>query len=481
MSRYSFDPKLDPSRDRNRRIAIGAASLLAAVVVGVGLIVVGCNTLKRTGSTTATPTPGGSGGFKPSVTIFAPGSAPSVPVSGTEPTSAPTSNGTTPEVAAVVPTVAAAPMDPRGKIEGITDFSCPNPHPPPTAFGYGIQSNWPVGDIGLFNTIMSDKLKMSWTKAQVRWKDFEPQQGQYDLNKWQLLDAFTADANMKGLNIVYGVLSTPNWARSVTEREGPPDDYNVGAAFFEKVLARYKGCVQAVEVWNEMNIDREWTVPSKQINAADYISLLNVVVPKIREIDPGITVVMGALSPTGFEAPGQSVDDFTYMDQFVAAGGPALVDCIGVHLNGYNLPPQYEWDAKYNDPTATFRGPFPDGTPHHSWSFKSTLYGYYNRTKKPQCVTEFGWASAENMGGEPIAGFEFAKDNTEKEQAEWIVQGFQIMKDSGFTNWGIVFNLDYVQKDGLPFNEDPNAPYSVTRANGAPRPAFDALADMKKD
>ncbi|NJM40944.1 MAG: hypothetical protein HC853_09295 [Anaerolineae bacterium] len=256
-----------------------------------------------------------------------------------------------------------------------------------------------------------------------------------------------------------------------------------------RVLARYKGCVQAIEVWNEMNIDREWTVPSKQISAVEYINFLKVVVPAIRAVDQNITVVMGALSPTGFEAPGQSMDDFNYMDAFVANGGTALVDCVGVHLNGYNMPPQYEWDEAYNDSTALFRGPFPKnapgdpngkGNPHHSWSFKSTMYGYYNRTKKPLCATEFGWASAENMGGEPIEGFEFAKDNTEKEQAEWIVQGFQMMKDSGFVKWGIVFNLDYVQKDGLPFNEDPNAPYSVIRPDGAPRPAFEAIANIVK-
>jgi hypothetical protein len=474
MSRYSFDPKLDPRRDKNRRMAIGAASISAAAIVGIGLIVVGCRSINL--NATPTPTPGN----KPSigVTIFAPqpgqqptaasGETPAEPANPSAPTPIPE------------PTQPATPMDPRGKVEGIPDFSCPSPRRAPDTFGYGIQSNWPVGDIGYWNSVMRDQLKVNWTKAQVRWKDFETAKGKDEAFKWQLLDAFTADANKKGLNIVYGVLSTPNWARSVQEREGPPDDYNEAARFMTRVLARYKGCVQAIEVWNEMNIDREWTAPSKQISAVEYINFLKVVVPAIRAVDQNITVVMGALSPTGYEAPGISMDDFNYMDAFVANGGTALVDCVGVHLNGYNMPPQYEWDEGYDDPTAKFRGPFKGGTPHHSWSFKSTMFGYYNRTKKPLCVTEFGWASSENMGGEPVEGFEFAKDNTEKEQAEWIVQGFQMMKDSGFVKWGIVFNLDYVQKDGLPFNQDPNAPYSVIRPDGAPRPAFEAIANIVK-
>jgi polysaccharide biosynthesis protein PslG len=234
-------------------------------------------------------------------------------------------------------------------------------------------------------------------------------------------------------------------------------------------------------VWNEMNIDREWTTPSGAISGGEYVKFLQVVAPAIRAVDPGLILVMGALAPTGYSAPGESVDDFTYMDQFVAAGGPALVDCIGVHLNGYNLPPAQEWNAGYTDPSAKFRGPF--DSPHHSWSFKSTLFGYYQRTNKPQCVTEFGWASMENLGvaGNP-PGFEFALDNTEQEQADWLVQGFELMRASGFVKFGMVFNLDYIQKIGQKPNEpggDP-ATYSIIRPDGSPRPAFDAIAQMPK-
>jgi len=191
------------------------------------------------------------------------------------------------------------------------------------------------------------------------------------------------------------------------------------------------------------------------------------------------------LSPTGSTNPGKWMDDFEYLDQFVAAGGADLVDCIGVHLNGYNLPPDKEWNEGYNDPTAKFRGPFDN--PNHSWSFKSTLFGYYQRTKKPQCVTEFGWASMENLktkSGEAVEGappgFDFALDNTEQEQADWLKQAFQIMRDSGFTRFGIIFNLDYIQKVGGEPNQENVSPYSITRRDGTPRPAFDAVQNMPK-
>ncbi len=480
MSRYSFSPKIDPDHDSRRRTLIGALALAVLLVLGAALFILGIRGLTSAGngstaqSSPATP-------FVPAVTIF---SSDGTPQAGAaiEPTTNPAGTQPTGETNTASP---QATTDPRGALPGLADFVCPSPHTAPTKFGYGIQSDWPVGDIGYWNSVMATKLKLNWTKAQVRWRDFQPDPNDWTKARtnWQLLDAFTADANKKGLNILFGIIDAPKWSRSVIvpAKTGPPDDLNLAAQFFQKVIARYKGCVQAVEVWNEMNIDREWTTPSGDISGGAYIKMLKVVVPAIRAVDPSIVIIMGALAPTGYSAPGKSLDDFTYMDQFVAGGGPALVDCIGVHLNGYNLPPDIAWNQGYNNPKATFRGPFDN--PNHSWSFKSTLYGYYQRTNKPQCVTEFGWASMQNLGvqGTP-PDFGFALDNTEQDQANWIVQGFQIMRDSGFVKFGIVFNLDYIQKIGQKPNEaggDP-ATYSIIHPDGSPRPAFDAIANMPK-
>ena len=465
--------------------------MAAVFVVGVALIVLGMRGLRNGPSVQAQAA--NTTSFVPVVTIIAPdaqsgnSAAPDVtasPDSGGQPASGDASGGTAATSEAVVE---KATPNPAGSLPGLPDFACPSPRSAPPTFGYGIQSNWPIGDIGFFNSVMAEQLKLNWTKAQVRWTDFEPEKDKINDFLWQLLDAFVADANKKGLNIAFGIMDAPAWTRSINEPGllGPPDDYAEAARFFGKVAARYQGCVQAIEVWNEMNLDREWTVPSREIQAADYVKFLQTVIPAIRAVDPGILVVMGALSPTGSTNPGKWMDDFEYLDQFVAAGGADLVDCIGVHLNGYNLPPDKEWNEGYNDPTAKFRGPFDN--PNHSWSFKSTLFGYYQRTKKPQCVTEFGWASMENLktkSGEAVEGappgFDFALDNTEQEQADWLKQAFQIMRDSGFTRFGIIFNLDYIQKVGGEPNQENVAPYSITRRDGTPRPAFDAVQNMPK-
>ncbi len=487
MSRYTFNPKLDPNRGRNRKLAINGVIVAAALLLAIALVVFGFSRLSKTLGASATPT-----AFVPKVTIVAP-LAPGAPAPGVaapaEQPAAPAADNP-PSAAAAPP----APMDPRGKVPGIGDFSCLNAHGPAAAFGYGIQSNWSVGDIGQFNTIMASQLKVNWTKAQVRWDDYEKGAGVDNTGQWQLLDAFVGDANKKGLNILFGVIQAPQWTRTIAEAGllGPPDDYNEARRFFQRISARYKGCVQAIEVWNEMNLDREWRIPSGKISAAEYVKFLDVVVPGIREIDPAIMVVMGALSPTGASNNDGKrdlyKDDYAYMDEFVAAGGPGRVDCIGVHLNGYNMPPDKLANEGYNDATAKFRGPFDN--PNHSWSFKSTLFDYYAKTNKPICATEFGWASMDGLkrkDGTPVkgapTGFDFALDNTEQEQADWITQGFKMMRDSGFVKFGIVFNLDYIQKIG----DEPDAPganvapYSITRRDGSPRPAFDAIANLPKE
>ena len=484
MSRYSFDPKLDPSRSRNRRVLLGAAGVGAALIVGIGLIAVGCSALGR--QTTAKPaeTP------KIAVTLF---------VTQAGKTSPPVAQPTAPAGEAPAQPKAppvGAPMDPRGKVEGVADFSCPNARIAPEKFGYGAQSNWPVGNIGQWNSVLAEQLKLNGVRAKVNWYEFEEAKGKPTTFTYQQMDAFVGDANKKGLNIVLTITQPPQWARvtppkTAGQRPSPPEDYNEGVRFFSLILARYKGCVQAIELLNEPNLDREWVIASGELKAADYVAFLKVIVPPLRAISPETILIMAAPSPTGVNFPGAAQDDFAYMDDFVKAGGPDLVDCIGVHLNGYNYPPDKEWNSGYDDPTAKFRGPFPNGgNPHHSWSFLSTIKGYRERTNKPMCVTEFGWATIENLtrkDGSPVTsippGFDFALDNTEEEQAKWIVQSFKTLRDLGYVRFASVFNLDFIQKIGQSPDEAGGDPalYSIIRQNGAPRPAFTAIQNMPKE
>jgi hypothetical protein len=158
-------------------------------------------------------------------------------------------------------------------------------------------------------------------------------------------------------------------------------------------------------------------------------------------------------------------------------------DCVGVHHNGYNIGPAVAFEdapADAEAATAGFRGPFDN--PHHSWSFKTTLDTYAQKVRAvdpdmEMCVTEFGWASNEGYDVVP-EGYEYAADNTLEEQAQYIVEAFQQMDDSGNVWLAFLFNYDFGNKGNGP--TDDNVVYSIIDIAGAPRPAFGALAAMPK-
>jgi polysaccharide biosynthesis protein PslG len=235
-------------------------------------------------------------------------------------------------------------------------------------------------------------------------------------------------------------------------------------------------------VWNEQNLDREWTT-ANGVNPEDYVRFLEIAYNAIKGQDPNVIVISGALSPTGGGDWISWIDDFQWLDRALPAGMLNFADCVGVHHNGYNIGPDVAYDqagATAKAATAVFRGPFDN--PHHSWSFKTTLDGYAEKVQafdpaKKLCVTEFGWASAAGYDVFP-RGFEFAQDNSLQEQADYIVQAYQQMHAAGDVWLAFLFNFDFGNKGGGP-TDDP-VPYSIIDTSGIPRPAFGAVADMEK-
>lgn len=358
-------------------------------------------------------------------------------------------------------------------------------------FGYGIaiQGVIPVmGDYSYTMRQVKDHLGLDWVKQQLRWTNVHPDP--MSPPDWSLYDPVIETAHAMGLKVMLSIVDSPHWTRSYIDADplaAPPDDLTLYAAFMGEIVDRYKGRIHAIEVWNEQNLNREWDT-AEGLNPERYVEMLRLAYQAIKSRDPSIIVISGALSPTGVTMADPAnpnrllfMDDYLYLQRMIAAGFLDYADCVGVHHNGINMPPNVAWDEGYNDPTASFRGPFDN--PHHSWSFKSTIWDYYTLIQragynKPLCLTEFGWASAEGWTEVPV-GFEFAWDNTLQEQAEWVVEAFQLMRQWGFVHLAFLWNLDYAQKGGIG-QTDPNAPYSILNFDGSPRPAFEAVGAMPK-
>lgn len=355
---------------------------------------------------------------------------------------------------------------------------------PADRFGYGTQVHGvaSVGNPADTMNAVRHQLDLDWVKMQLKWPVVHPSPG---ADQWFFYDSVIEEAYNHGLNLMVSVVGAPEWSRALGGEHGPPDDYSQYITFLNELLDRHPGKIQAIEVWNEQNLDREWTT-ANGINPADYVQFLRLSYEAIKAKDPDIIVISGALSPTGGWVENgvvTAVDDFVYFDQMIEAGFLNYVDCVGAHHNGINLPPDVTADDAPNHPkaqTAVFRGPFDN--PHHSWSFKTTLDTYAQKVQAIDpnmklCVTEFGWASSEGYDAYPT-GFGFIQDNSLQEQADYIVQAFQQMRDSGDVWLAFLFNFDFGNKGGGP-TDDP-VPYSIIDINGIPRPAFSAVANMEK-
>lgn len=350
-----------------------------------------------------------------------------------------------------------------------------------------------TGDPNQMNGYMdaaANQLNLNWIKLQVRWELVEPEPGVYDWARQDYnLDLYFQTAAEKNLKVLISVVTTPDWARESgadLNQHGPPADNQVFANFIVNMLQRYPGQIHAVEVWNEMNLAREWTSP-RGLSAADYVRMVTTVANSIRFVDPNIIVVSGALSPTGVDDGVNAISDFRYTDELIANGLLGVVDCFGAHHNGYNIGPRVPYNEVPPDPNAVFRGPFDNQ--HPSWSFYSTLTTYANKIRAagsnvPLCVTEFGWAVAEDLTPEelrPLQYFEFSEDNTLLEQRDYLVEAIQMMGQEWDFVWlAFIWNLNLgpeTQWDISRPDRD-NIPYSLVRPNYVPAPAWSAIADM---
>jgi len=400
-----------------------------------------------------------------------------VPTATPIPTETPTP---TPEPTATpAPTATPRPRT-STSTSSTTTSSAPKPasNPPPnTNFGYGIQAH--MVHNGQAGTVMG-KIKdmgFGWVKQQVEWKHFETSKGAYE---WGALDEIVGAANAAGVRVLWSVVNAPAWARSGQDLGvgGPPNDPQDLANFLGAMAGRYCGSsVKAIEVWNEQNLHYEWG--NMRIDPAAYMNLLKPAYNKIKAACSSMIVVSGALTPTGAPPP-KAMDDVQYLEGMYKAGLKNYSDAIGAHPSGYNVAPWVKGGKEACDfitqQGSSFRGPC--NTLHRSWSFNGTLSQYYNVMKqygdggKKIWPTEFGWAT--NWIGD--ASYGYAQDNTRKEQAEWTVRAYQLMKSWGFIGVAFLWNLNF--EVVAPGTE--KAQWGIVNSDWSPTQTYSALKSMAK-
>ncbi len=290
------------------------------------------------------------------------------------------------------------------------------------------------GHVKYFNEATQAALRaagMTWVKKQVQ---FGISDGK------ELIEA----AHAQGYKVMLGALGDKNQLAQ--------DFDGYVAAFAEYVAYLAELGADAIEVWNEPNIDREWT--RGRVHGANYARLLQAAYPAIKAANPDTLVVSGAPAPTGFFAgcAAGGCDDNVFMAQMAAAGVADYADCIGVHYNEGILPPS----AQGGDPRDTYE------TRYLILMLRRVAWAFRN-ADIPMCLTEIGYLSPEGYGPLP-PGFTWAANTSVAEQADWIAQAMQIAADFQEmpVELAIVWNIDFDTYDA-----DPQAGYAIIRPDGA--------------
>ena len=313
--------------------------------------------------------------------------------------------------------------------------------PPPIAISGSLPSGFQLGgQVRGLSPVTIDALRragMTWIKRQA----FAGDGGVFGL-----ID----EAHANGFRILLSVIGD----KSAVLDSGYQDSY---AGYVAQLAA---AGADAIEVWNEQNIDREW--PQGAIDPARYVQLLAKAYNAIKGANPNTLVISGAPAPTGAEGAyglDRVWNDDRYVAGMAAAGAGHYADCIGVHSNeGIVSPRQRSGD--------------PRGDNYPTRYFDTMLARGIAGLGKPACLTEIGYLTPENYGSLP-GNYGWAANTTVSQQALWLAEAAARAAASGRVRLMIIFNVDFDY-----YGDDPQAGFAMIRPGGA-CPACDALGAMR--
>jgi hypothetical protein len=414
---------------------------------------------------------------------------------------------TLPPVTAPIPPITPGPTSPaQGPIVG-PDYSLPATAVPPTPIGIpptegasptplppdftpvpinlpnldmaqmGIQldvnlddDDWNAAMDSMVRLGIDDETHIRWVKVQIPWREMQPDCTENTgLAFFRRVEQHLEDANRRGFQVLVSIVKAPGCFRSNHAEDGPPDDPQALADFitfmFREInagsrpedVAVYGNYIDAVEIWNEPNLNREWQ-GTLAFSGQGYMDLFDAGYRAVRAVSPDIPVITAGLAPTS----GQGArNDREFLREMYAAGLASYNDpnlYIGIHPYGWG-----------NAPDATccnqLDGRSWDDDP--SFFFSDTVRQYREimvnsgDSGRRMWVTEFGWASWDGLPGGPPDGDGWISYNNRWAQGGYTIRAFQIGQETDYIGPMILWNLNFAVLSGLLENRDERAAYSI--------------------
>lgn len=304
-----------------------------------------------------------------------------------------------------------------------------------TTSPYGL-NNW---DFSARDVRMLKATGAGWARVMVCWGRYEPTPGHID---WTWLDNAVRHLHQAGLAIDFSYYQTPGWALQ-------PGAVNLArpaamARFVGACAARYKGKVDAHEIYNE-DVCNAWPHVAER-SAWRYVPVLQACYRAVKAVAPNQLVIAGGL----WQFP------MYYVEDMYKAGAKGYFDALNWH---YYIPALPDGPA-FQD---SFRGDFSFGL--YYLHYITEKYG----DPKPIWITEVGWSVSRENQSSPASL---------ADQARYLAYAYRHAMETGFV--AKIFWYVFYMQDGMALihRNDSSAQFGPAATADYHRPAYRTMCDF---
>lgn len=330
---------------------------------------------------------------------------------------------------------------------------------------YGVQAFlWWKPDIAQRDVQLVQEMGFGWIKQTFAWRDIETlEKGKYDWWRPDYIVQLVEDAHLK---LLIRIDRQPFWSQptgTAPAENMPPADLQDFADFCYALAERYKGRIEAYQVWNEPNLSREWG--GQPPDPVVYTEMLKLCYLAIKKADPQAIIVSAGMSPTGVYPP-IALPDTDFLQAMYEAGAAPYFDVLGVNAPGYKAPPELspeEGEALYGHRSFVFR---------RVEDMRAIMVANGDAGKQV-AILEMGWTL------DPIRPEYSWFQVTEAEQADYLVRAYQYAR-THWQPWIGLMTTIYISEYHWTPETDEQYWWAIVLPDGTPRPAYWALQEMEK-
>jgi hypothetical protein len=211
---------------------------------------------------------------------------------------------------------------------GALEASLEHRQPIPASFfglhiNEGHQRNWPS---------IGQKTIRLWDNA-INWSWLEPEKGvPYDWERFDIYVNSLIKRNDPSAKIVYNLGMTPGWANGNQHRSKPPLNLDDWEYYVRQVVTKYKGRIDAYEIWNEVDYKKFYSGTTEEL-----VALAKRAYDVIKAIDPAAIVL----------TPSFTYNGLTHLERYLELGGGEAADAFAYHH--YYGGKQADLEDTFND------------------------------------------------------------------------------------------------------------------------------------